>query len=199
MSRFEIGDKHHRHILVERWAEGPLIGYAGMNPSYAGAERSDPTFTRFNGFARRWGFAGSIWVNLVPFRSSQPKDAMQILRRIDQGLDWSARDQLQESLRHVERHAPQAEVWVCGWGAGGEAMQAIFPMLAHHLAEAIEDGRPQEWPAVFLSFGLTAGKAPKHVLARGLHRIPDDAPVYRFDPYVYHLGAEAPMPWRASA
>lgn len=196
LGRTEIGDEHHRHILIDRWDERPLIGYLGMNPSYAGATRTDPSFTRFNGFARRWGFGGAIWGNLTPFRSPQPKVVLGILRDIRDGQAWHARDRLQDNQHHLEQHAGQAQVWLCGWGAGGNAMEEILPTLVHHTAEAIENAQPTATSAVFLSFGLTGGKAPKHVLARGLHRIPDDAPVFRFDPFIWHLGAEVPMPWR---
>lgn len=193
--RFEIGDEHCRFILIERWGDAPLLGYVGMNPSYAGAQRTDPSFTRFNGFARRWGFGGTIWGNLVPYRSAQPKDALKLLRDALDGRDYWARDQLWANQTHLERHAGKAQHWVCGWGAGGGAMEALNPSLISTVIESIEQGLP----TTFLAFGLTAGRDPKHVLARGAHRIPDDAPVYRFDPFMWSLGDEIPMPLRAAA
>lgn len=94
------------------------------------------------------------------------------------------------NLEHIEDHASHPVAWLCGWGAGGQAMDEIASLIMN-VAETIELADDVIW----LAFGLTAAKAPKHVLARGLHRIPDDAPVYRFDPFIWHLGAEVPMPW----
>lgn len=195
--RSEVASPGARFILIERWADGPLIGYLGQNPSDASARSSDPTFTRFNGFARRWGFAGTVWANLAPYRSPQPADARRRLRAALGGRDWYDRDLLIRNEAELRAHAAAAPLWLAGWGAGGEALEAISPTLICHTVEALQvDGAGPR----LIAFGLTQGAcpAPKHVMARGVHRTPDDAPVFEFDADRGALGAEVPMPWRGA-
>lgn len=193
--RTEIACAGARFILIERWAPGPLIGYLGMNPSRAGEFTSDPSFQRFNGFARRWGFSGTIWANLLPFRSSKPDEALAALRRAIVDRDSPENGLLVRNLDEITQHRCLAALWMAGWGNGGEAFDKLSPALILDVTGVIEGDDRTEHPMV--AFGLTGEPraAPKHVLARGLHRIPDDASVYAFDPLMRTLGDPLAMPW----
>jgi hypothetical protein len=197
--RAEIACLGARFILIERWSDAPLIGYLGMNPSDAGEFKTDPSFTRFNGFARRWGFGGTIWANLVPYRSSSPSIARARLWAAcgrGQTKNELESDLLDRNVQEITAHAHHASLWLCGWGNGGNAFIGDKPGLMLDVLGAIEQsvgvGRT-------IAFGVTGGDnpAPKHVLARGLHRIPDDAPVYSYDPLMMTLGERVAMPWSA--
>jgi hypothetical protein len=195
LGRTEVACAGARFILIERWAPGPLIGYLGMNPSVAGAQRSDPSFKRFNGFAHRWGFGGTIWANLLPFQSSDPDVALQRLREALRDVGSPEDALMIRNLQEIAQHAHMAAVWLAGWGNGGETFAKWAPTLIREISDILETSAAgRTWPLI--AFGLTGElAAPKHVLARGVHRIPDDAPVYTFDPLLRSLGKQVPMPW----
>lgn len=196
LGRTEIACAGARFILIERWAPGPLIGYWGMNPAEASEFKTDQSFTRFNGFARRWGFGGTIWINYLPFRTAHPDIALERLRAALRDPDGPEAGLMARNLEEIATHAHMAAVWLAGWGNGGESFVKLTGSLILDISGLIEGEDRTERPIV--SFGLTGepNMAPKHVMARGVHRIPDDAPVYTFDPLLRSIGAVVPMPWR---
>lgn len=183
--RSQEGDHEFRYVLRERWREGPLIGWVGMNPSDADDKRTDPTWMRWRGFAERWGFGGQIVVNPVPRRSSSPEAAIQWLNGIAQGV--SDKSPLSINREHVRRVASECTAWVIGWGDKGAAMDEAYRVHRDFL-DALRGGAIG---VPFLAFGLTKGRNPKHVLARGTSRIPDDAPVFEIEPIRRKLSATA--------
>jgi hypothetical protein len=174
-ARSQIGDATVRHVLRERWAPGPLIGWAGMNPSDASAERTDPTWMRWRGFAMPWGYGGQIVINPVPFRSPSPDEAIARLKLIAAGRDESGKMDLAMNRAEVRKVAAEPVAWVIGWGDKGAAMDDAY-RVHRAFIEALRDGGAQ----IFLTFGLTKNRNPKHVLARGTSRIPDDAPLFDY-------------------
>lgn len=174
-ARWQEGDDEFRWVLSERWAEGPMIGYVGMNPSDASDKKTDPTWMRWRGFSQRWGFGGQYAMNPVPKRSSSPEDAMSWLGCVRSGaINRSAIDR---NIEFAHRYGRECAAWVIGWGDKGKAMDAIYRVHRDFLYALRADalGVP------FLAFGLTASGNPKHVLARGTSRIPDDAPVFEYE------------------
>lgn len=174
--RSQDGDAEFRYVLRERWGDGPLIGWVGMNPSDADDKRTDPTWMRWRGFAERWGYGGQIVVNPVPRRSSSPEAAIQWLNGIAQGV--SDKSPLVLNREHVHRVASECAAWVIGWGDKGAAMNEAY-RVHRDFIDALRGGCIG---IPFLTFALTASGNPKHVLARGTSRIPDNAPVFEYEP-----------------
>lgn len=180
MSRFQVPDVDDpavRFVLGERWSVGPMVGFAGMNPSTAGLAATDPSWSRWRGFAQRWGAGGMLVVNPVPLRSPDPDAAIAILREMVNGRASWAAEHMAANLAHLSKYGDKACAWVIGWGDKGAAMNAVARCHRNAL-EALKGGSD----APFLSFGLTASGNPIHVLARGKGRLPDDAPLYEFHP-----------------
>jgi hypothetical protein len=66
-------DRCYRQLLRRRWADGPLVGFLGLNPSTASEHREDSTSRRFKGFAEKWGYSGYTAGNLYDAASTDPK------------------------------------------------------------------------------------------------------------------------------
>lgn len=165
-----------RLLLSRRWGHGPNACVIGCNPSLGNGQRDDPTIRWLIEWFRAAGFDGFDLVNLYPFISPDPVECRRIVERIDGG-DWWVRDRLHfENLPFVVRRAKAADqVFVC-WGA-----IAWDPQWTAHVVEEITTGE-EPWPDLWC-WGTTQSGAPKHPMARGLHRIPRD---------------QAPILWRAA-
>lgn len=66
-------DGRYRYWLERRWGSGPWVTFVMLNPSTADATEDDPTIRRCVGFAKSWGLAGLMVVNLYALRSTDPK------------------------------------------------------------------------------------------------------------------------------
>ncbi|MEM1155117.1 MAG: DUF1643 domain-containing protein [Pseudomonadota bacterium] len=68
----------YRYWLTRQWEEvgehGRFVSFVGLNPSTADADVDDPTIRRCVGFAKQWGFAGLVMLNLYAFRATKPAD-----------------------------------------------------------------------------------------------------------------------------
>lgn len=159
-----------RFTLTRMWAgDGGRVCFIGLNPSAADHRRDDPTVGRWIHFARSWGCAGRTAVNLYPLRSASPAARRTWAQRQAGGPDRSARDRIQrDNLPILVREAKAAALVVACWGAG-----AWDPAFVDRVLGAIGAGEAP-WPDVHC-FGLTAGGAPIHPMARGRSRIPDHA------------------------
>jgi hypothetical protein len=162
------GGLEYRWSLWRRWADGPVICWIGLNPSTADAKRDDPTTRRWTQFTRAWGYAGFVAVNLYPLRASQPRrlyrwvDGARIRERSDLRAD------LEENLRAVTREAKAAARVIACWGA-----KSYDGNWTEQVIAAIQSGEPPH-PAIWC-LGRTASREPVHPMARGRHRVPDDA------------------------
>jgi hypothetical protein len=81
-----------------------------LNPSTADAEKDDPTIRKCMGFARRWGCADLVVVNLFAFRATRPQD-----------LRAAADPVGRANRRHVRSAVDRAQggLVVCAWGTYG--------------------------------------------------------------------------------
>lgn len=128
-----------------------------LNPSWASAERNDPTVLTVNHFARLWGYGGWRGANLYSWRSPSPAEMMRAPGRANPEND-------QVLKRLIEYAATTRGRVLCAWGNHGD-----FEGKATRFArEAAARG------CSLVCLGTTASGAPKHPLARGLHRISRD-------------------------
>jgi hypothetical protein len=157
-------DNGNRISLTRNWRAGPRALVVGCNPSDADALRDDPTSRWWNAWFQVFGFGGYDAANLYPFCSSSPAECRKRVEAIEGG-DWAARDALHfTNLAEVVRLAKAADqVFVC-WGAIAWDSDWI-----EHIVEQIQTGAPP-YPDLWC-WGTTASGAPKHPLARGVHRI----------------------------
>jgi hypothetical protein len=161
-----------RITLTRRWGPGPRACVIGHNPSDAGADRDDPTSRWWNAWFRLFGFGSYVAVNLYPWCSADPADVYRKVEDLYGGVDWGARDELHFiNLPTVVQAAKSADqVFVC-WGAIARDHAWI-----EHVIEEIQSGEAP-YPDLYC-WGTTAARAPKHPMARGLHRIAkDQAPI----------------------
>lgn len=155
-------DDRHRVWLEREWSDGPTVTFCMKNPSTADAEREDPTLHRIIGFARRWGFGRLIVVNADTFRTPHPESLYEWWDTLGADECYRVRQ------RAIERaiHAWQlSSLFIAAWGNAPEDFGRWYISFRRHLEEA---------GVVLHHLGLTNGGWPRHPLARGRHRIPDD-------------------------
>lgn len=146
-----------RYLLTRQWSEdGRWIVWCLLNPSTADAEKNDPTLHRMMAFSRGWGFCGLRVVNLFAHMSPSPDELLRCAEPVGRDNDeWIA-----TALR-------DASLVVVGWGDAKAVRK--WPKRVDHVLGFIHKTGSQP-----MHLGLTKSGAPKHPLARGLHRIPDD-------------------------
>jgi hypothetical protein len=128
-----------------------------LNPSTADANKNDPTITRCMKFAKRWGFERLAVGNLYARRATDPKSLLEFTDPVGPDND--------EWLRSM---AEEADEIVVAWG--GAAPRRLTGH-AERVRAVIEILAAREQP---MALGLTGAGDPKHPLARGKHRVPDD-------------------------
>lgn len=68
-------DRVYRYLLWRRlFDKGPTILYVGTNPSTADETNDDPTMVREINFAKAWGYALLLKVNIFSFKATDPKE-----------------------------------------------------------------------------------------------------------------------------
>jgi len=157
-----------RWTLTRVWRAGPHVCFVGLNPSRADGLHDDPTSTRWTQFAYRWGYGGYTAVNMYPYRSSSPAECRKWADWTNNGPDWYVRDRIHQNVDIVAREAKRAALIVACWGAGAWDNDYV-----EHVIDTIQSGTAP-WPDIYC-FGKTASGAPIHPMARGKHRVPDDA------------------------
>lgn len=160
-----------RWSLTRAWGSGPAIAWFGLNPSNADGERDDPTMWREIGFSFRWGYGSLVKFNIEPFVSSKPAEMRRMIA--DTRSAFTGRHENAEYIRAFLRAAPDTTL-VAAWGAGVDYQRA-----AEFISSLFWDWH--DWPKWFC-LGLTSGGSPIHTLARGKHRVPDDAKLKPFTP-----------------
>lgn len=190
---------NYRWTARRAWGAGPCIHWNLLNPADADALKDDPTMWRMMGFSYRWGFGSLVVTNLYPFISSS-QEAMRTWRAGWGGSDWHSlveadgrgweadKSALNAWLRNmdiVRDVIRQTEVHVAAWGNGADDedvknfldevswdYDVIGPPKYRLTVDDCGGSRvPIEWKCI----GLTGSGAPTHPLARGQHRVPDDA------------------------
>ena len=149
-------DRVYRYTLERTWAsEKEQVLFIMLNPSTADEKTNDQTITRCIDFATRWGHGGIVVANLFAFRSPKPRDLFQHTYPIGPENDY-----------HLKRLAVECETVVVAWGSSAKA----FPMFKERQAfvRDLLKGRMK-------CLATTNDGYPTHPMARGRHRVPDDA------------------------
>lgn len=97
------------------------VAFLLLNPSTATETEDDPTIRRCIGFARRWGFAELVILNVYALRSTDPA-----------GL-WEVDDPVgPENDAAIAEVAARVERIVCGWGkhARPERVRRVAELVA---------------------------------------------------------------------
>ncbi|GAB4368140.1 MAG: DUF1643 domain-containing protein [Kiloniellaceae bacterium] len=155
----------YRFSLERTWHAGKFVCFIGLNPSTADALRDDPTVRRWVHFAHAWGYGGFAAVNLYPFRASAPQacEAWDKAARRDDGPETDAA--MKANAVVVSEVAARAARVVACWGG------ALWdPAHADRVLAALKRGGVEK----VYCLGKTQDGAPKHPMARGEHRVPDD-------------------------
>jgi hypothetical protein len=152
-----------RWSLTRRWGNGPAALWCGANPSRADAEIDDQTMWRVMTFSWSWGYGAAVMVNVYPFITPHLTE----LRR------WLAGDHaiIAEVMRHNVAKVAAADLecrlHMAAWGNLIEAAVA---------ARFVDDvDRALSRRVVWHCLRPTRDGAPTHPMARGKHRVPDDA------------------------
>ena len=182
-------ERGYRWSMTRAWGSGPCVSWTLFNPSDADATRDDPTTLRMIGFSYRWGFGSMVVTNVYPFVSSTPHDLWEWRKEWDESQnrhgDWAQWPAFQTpynawlyNMMKVREAMNRSDTHVAAWGNGPRpADLREFTLGATFSCDTSEhDGLgvvqiPVEWKCL----GRTIGGAPKHPLARGNHRVPDDA------------------------
>jgi hypothetical protein len=140
-------DHRHRYVLWRIWAAGPLLAVIGLNPSTADEERNDPTVRRAIGYARRWGCAGLVMLNLYGFRATDP----QAMRQAPDPMgpqNWDA------VLSQTQGVLADGGALLVAWGSHG----------THGGAGARMRGQLEAAGIACACLGYTQGGQPRHPL-----------------------------------
>lgn len=174
-----------RYTLERNWSgddSAPYVCWIMLNPSTADHVEDDPTIQRCIKFTKRWSFERLLVVNLYPLRTPHPSECKEFAQWDQGGPDWWARDQiLYANLPIVVEKAAKAARIIVAWGANAWQWDDGFP---EHVLEEIAtetDTQPE-------CLGVTKDGSPKHPLARGKHRVPDD-----FEPVPWPIRAAATL------
>ena len=162
-------DRSCRLRLTRVWGDldAPRPLWLGHNPSDASATREDPTSWRIIHFCRRWDQPGYDLGNLYPFVTADPVDCRRIADWEANGPDYWARDRLHQNLSHLQELARKASMVVACFGEIARDQEWI-----EHVLDALGEATASSMPIYCL--GITKSGAPKHPMARGRHRVPDD-------------------------
>ena len=175
--------------------DGLILPWIMLNPSHGDGEIDDPTLQRIIGFSWRWGFDGILVVNLFPYRSPKPS-ALQEWLRWEQRRDWDARDALWANQAHVAGLLRPFDAAMAAWGSPGGSLGWTTTLAADSMLDAINDPDAEPGRSAVLKLfclGETAAGDPTHPMARGRHRVKDDAvpvPLRRYPGTIVGLGDE---------
>lgn len=149
-------DGRHRYALWRRWAEGPLVGMIGANPSVANAQVLDNTLTRFLDFSQAWKFSGMEVCNIFPYVSTDPKGLATCDDR-DGDADGACND------AHIASLLQRVPLVIVAWGDIPNKKRYRYAI--ERFNRIVERLRAQgQTIADIQCFGTTKSGMPKHPL-----------------------------------
>jgi hypothetical protein len=149
-------DNIYRYELRRIWDDKlPLLVVCMLNPSTADHQSNDPTILTLIHFAKLWGYGGLLIVNLFAFRSSSPA----AMFKAEDPIGLRNGDYLHLAILYARDNGARM---LAAWGNDGN--ERAFWTIERALNLGVE----------LISLGTTQSGAPKHPMARGLHRIARD-------------------------
>jgi len=150
----------YRYRLTRTWDEqGRRLLIIMLNPSVANERIDDPTLLRCIYFAKLWGFGGIIVVNAFALRSPSPEALKLHNDPIGPLCDTALMDAFDET-----------QAYLFAWGNPPNDDLALRIEHVRRWAQM----RAAERSVPVFCLGRTKHGHPKHPLARGVHRIPND-------------------------
>jgi hypothetical protein len=136
-----------RYALWRRWEEGGTdCVFIGLNPSTADEFQNDPTITRCIRFARDWGHARFVMLNLFGWRATLPKN-----------MKAQAEPVGAENDTVIEQFTAGAHTIVAAWGNHGTYQERDILATYRRSGSAILADRLQ-------CLEITGEGCPKHPL-----------------------------------
>lgn len=187
------GGADERWRLERRWDEVQPTGnviplpprilpWILLNPSDASDAKNDPTSLRIIHFTWLWGFDGYALYNVYPFRTPSPKELAKTVIGWDARRSWWVRDGIYGNHRYIAARLANVDACMIAWGAPAEPLGFETVLWAEQLFNTINDPEgPRDQGLRTWCIGTTAGGHPKHPMARGVHRVPNDARPQRID------------------
>ena len=159
----------YRRWLYRGWGSGPCAFWGMLNPSEASGQRDDPTLWQIMKVSFRLGF-GSLYVgNVYPLISPHPAEMRRWRATFEEEPgeegSWGA---FTRNIVDVAEVCRKCDVHFAAWGDGLPNHNDLRLWL-DRLDDVLQS------PIAWRCFGLTKSGMPKHPLARGRHRIPEDA------------------------
>jgi len=121
----------------------PFVLWVLCNPSIADAEIDDPTERRGWDFTNRWGYSKMVFVNVNPYRSTDPKH-----QRVPGQLHADHNEYF------ILHHALRSSLVICAWGNNAHKG------LAYKTQCLLQTAVPEK----LYHMGLTKLGQPKHPL-----------------------------------
>lgn len=155
---------NYRYQLTRDWKQlhghghGLRMLSVMLNPSTADGETNDPTLLRNIHFAQLWGYSGLLVVNPFALRSPHPSALLEAEDPIGKFNDSAIEDALDRT-----------HLYLVAWG---NVHKSLRPRVKHIEEWILHRARERHVEVVCL--GHTMDGSPKHPLARGVHRVPND-------------------------
>lgn len=194
--KYQEGDAQERRKLMRRWDEpkgtSNILPWIMLNPSTADDTKDDQTLLRIIAFTWRWGFDGLAVFNVYPFRTPSPKECAKIVIGWDERQDWWVRDTIHGYHSYIATQLANVDACMVAWGAPAEPLGFETVIWAEQLFDTINDpDGPRDRTLRTWCIGTTGGGHPKHPMARGVHRVPNDALPQRIEnPGTIWIGEE---------
>jgi hypothetical protein len=171
--RSALVEGDYRYWLVRQWDDNkPWLVIIMLNPSWADASQEDPTLLRCIHFANLWGFGRIEIVNAFALRSPKPKALLTAADPIGPRNDLAISLALArttgfavEYIKGVEKRVRVPDV-LLAWGC--PPSKALYERI--WTVEAM----CRQAKKLTVCLGRTQAGWPKHPLARGVHRVPNN-------------------------
>lgn len=177
-------DRTARFILEVIWdPTKPILGWGMANPSWAAEDSNDMTFNRVWWFTARSGrYGGFVIVNSVAHIDADSAACRRWVQQIGLIKTPGAREIIRDNQNHMLDVSAKVDAWVLAYGE----VALTFGQHVNFMLDCLRAGKRP-----FMVLGTSSGGTPKHPMARGVHRIPDDAPFLEYDPRIRRLGGVA--------
>lgn len=148
-----------RSSLTREWdADLPCALLIGHNPSFGNGFMDDPSILRMITLTKAGGFGRFILMNIIPLVSPVPRDAWEWAKTKAADV-W-----LQANRVAIRDQAQLASKIIVCFGAICQDVEFAIDLL-----EDIKGKHEHFW-----CWGTNADGSPRHPMARGRHRIPDN-------------------------